>query len=73
MGCSQSAPADNSGKQRNDEIETQLKKDRALMRNEIKMLLLGKTTEHSMNSAHFPCLSVADETQVRESLESRRF
>lgn len=41
MGCSQSAPADNTGKQRNDEIENQLKKDRALMRNEIKMLLLG--------------------------------
>lgn len=41
MGCGQSAPADNTGKQRNDEIENQLKKDRALMRNEIKMLLLG--------------------------------
>ena len=30
------------GKQRNEEIENQLKKDRMSQRNEIKMLLLGK-------------------------------
>ncbi|BFZ58103.1 guanine nucleotide-binding protein subunit alpha [Savitreella phatthalungensis] len=44
MGCgmsSEQAPAVNAGKQRNDEIDNQLKKDRAQMRNEIKMLLLG--------------------------------
>jgi len=33
---------DKEGKQRNEEIENQLKKDRMLQRNEIKMLLLGK-------------------------------
>lgn len=43
MGCGQSTPVEsNTGKQRNDEIDNQLKKDRAHMRNEIKMLLLGK-------------------------------
>ena len=30
------------GKARNEEIENQLKKDRMMQRNEIKMLLLGK-------------------------------
>ena len=33
---------DKEGKQRNEEIENQLKKDRMLQRNEIKMLLLGR-------------------------------
>lgn len=32
---------DKAGKQRNEEIENQLKKDRMQLRNEIKMLLLG--------------------------------
>lgn len=41
MGCCQSVE-DQDGKLRNDEIENQLKRDRANMRNEIKMLLLGK-------------------------------
>ncbi|KAH8556852.1 guanine nucleotide binding protein alpha subunit [Umbelopsis sp. PMI_123] len=40
MGCCQSVE-DQDGKLRNDEIENQLKRDRANMRNEIKMLLLG--------------------------------
>jgi guanine nucleotide-binding protein subunit alpha len=30
------------GKQRNEEIENQLKRDKMLQRNEIKMLLLGQ-------------------------------
>lgn len=30
------------GKQRNEEIENQLKRDKMMQRNEIKMLLLGK-------------------------------
>lgn len=41
MGCVPSTPADNEAKARNDEIENQLKRDRAQARNEIKMLLLG--------------------------------
>jgi guanine nucleotide-binding protein subunit alpha len=32
---------DKAGRQRNEEIENQLKKDRMQLRNEIKMLLLG--------------------------------
>ena len=31
-----------AGRQRNDEIENQLKRDRLSMRNEVKMLLLGR-------------------------------
>ncbi|KAH8556841.1 guanine nucleotide binding protein, alpha subunit [Umbelopsis sp. PMI_123] len=40
MGCCQSTE-DIEGRQRNDEIENQLKKDRINMKSEIKMLLLG--------------------------------
>lgn len=32
---------DKEGKQRNEEIENQLKNDKLMQRNEIKMLLLG--------------------------------
>ncbi|CAK5278873.1 unnamed protein product [Mycena citricolor] len=41
MGCVQSAGVDEEAKARNDEIENQLKRDRMLAKNEIKMLLLG--------------------------------
>ena len=41
MDCAQSTE-DKEGKARNEEIETQLKKDKMSQRNEIKMLLLGK-------------------------------
>jgi hypothetical protein len=41
MGCGMSTE-EKEGKQRNEEIENQLKKDRLMQRNEIKMLLLGK-------------------------------
>lgn len=40
MGCAQSTE-DTAAKARNQEIEDQLKRDRANLRNEIKMLLLG--------------------------------
>ena len=40
MGCGMSTE-EKEGKQRNEEIENQLKKDRMSQRNEIKMLLLG--------------------------------
>ncbi len=42
MGCGASKE-DNAGKVRNDEIENQLKRDKMAQRNEIKMLLLGKS------------------------------
>ncbi|EJD42297.1 G protein alpha-subunit [Auricularia subglabra TFB-10046 SS5] len=41
MGCCQSANIDEEAKARNDEIENQLKRDRLMAKNEIKMLLLG--------------------------------
>lgn len=40
MGCGMSTE-EKEGKARNDEIENELKKDRMMQRNEIKMLLLG--------------------------------
>lgn len=41
MGCCQSSERVEE-KQRNQEIEAQIKRDRANMKTEIKMLLLGK-------------------------------
>ncbi len=41
MGCGMSSE-DKDGKQRNEEIDNQLKRDKMAQRNEIKMLLLGK-------------------------------
>ena len=43
MGCGMSTE-DKQGRQRNEEIENQLKRDKLNQRNEIKMLLLGKPT-----------------------------
>jgi guanine nucleotide-binding protein G(i) subunit alpha len=40
MGCGMSTE-EKEGKARNEEIENQLRKDRLLQRNEIKVLLLG--------------------------------
>lgn len=41
MGCGMSTE-DKEGRARNEEIENQLRRDRMMQRNEIKMLLLGK-------------------------------
>jgi guanine nucleotide-binding protein subunit alpha len=41
MGCGMSTE-DKEGKARNEEIENQLKRDKMMQRNEIKMLLLGR-------------------------------
>lgn len=43
MGCGMSTE-DKEGKARNEEIENQLKRDKLMQRNEIKMLLLGKSS-----------------------------
>lgn len=45
MGCGMSTE-EKEGKQRNEEIENQLKRDKMLQRNEIKMLLLGQYAPH---------------------------
>ena len=44
MGCGMSTE-EKEGKQRNEEIENQLKRDKMSQRNEIKMLLLGMRTD----------------------------
>ena len=42
MGCGMSTE-EKEGKERNEQIENQLKRDKLSQRNEIKMLLLGMT------------------------------
>lgn len=42
MGCGMSTE-EKEGKERNEQIENQLKRDKLSQRNEIKMLLLGTT------------------------------
>lgn len=42
MGCGMSTE-EKEGKQRNEEIENQLKRDKMMQRNEIKTLLLGQS------------------------------
>ncbi|KAG9316794.1 hypothetical protein JVU11DRAFT_2858 [Chiua virens] len=66
MGCVQSTGIDSEAKARNDEIENQLKKDRMLAKNEIKMLLLGagesgKVRLHTCS--HRPWLISSDSPQ----------
>ena len=50
MGCGMSTE-EKEGKARNEEIENQLKKDKLMQRNEIKMLLLGTTVDLPVASA----------------------
>ena len=52
MGCGMSTE-EKEGKARNEEIENQLKRDKLMQRNEIKMLLLGQSTSIDLKS----CLS----------------
>jgi guanine nucleotide-binding protein subunit alpha len=47
MGCCQSNEV-HDGKARNEEIDNQLKRDKLNMRNEVKMLLLGKKISSSI-------------------------
>jgi len=44
MGCGMSTE-DKEGKARNEEIENQLKRDKMMQKNEIKMLLLGRNPD----------------------------
>ena len=47
MGCGMSTE-EKEGKQRNEEIDNQLRRDKAMQRNEIKMLLLGQWWRHPL-------------------------
>ena len=49
MGCGMSTE-EKEGKQRSEEIENQLKRDKMLQRNEIKMLLLGQYLQRRLMS-----------------------
>lgn len=59
MGCGMSTE-DKEGKARNEEIENQLKRDKMMQRNEIKMLLLGELVDYMIIRSvvlteHFRC------------------
>lgn len=61
MGCGMSTE-DKEGKARNEEIENQLKRDKMMQRNEIKMLLLGTYTYpiHQAFKIPFPTFTTKD-------------
>ena len=52
MGCGMSTE-EKEGKERNEQIENQLKRDKLSQRNEIKMLLLGMTIGGTRVKGHF--------------------
>ena len=54
MGCGMSTE-EKEGKARNEEIENQLKRDKMMQRNEIKMLLLGMTSQPYEFLFHMKC------------------
>ena len=64
MGCGMSAE-DKEGKARNEEIENQLKRDKMMQRNEIKMLLLGLDIPIASRA------TLLTKMQALESLESQ--
>jgi len=72
MGCGMSTE-DKEGKARNEEIENQLKRDKMLQRNEIKMLLLGMRFDLSRDRRDNENGRLTIGSQVLESLASRRF
>lgn len=65
MGCGMSTE-EKEGKARNEEIENQLKRDKMMQRNEIKMLLLGMFGSNSL----LPLAS--QETRPRYARDSPR-
>jgi len=66
MGCGMSSE-DKEGKVRNEAIENQLKKDKMMQRNEIKMLLLGKLETTALADHK---VSIVDASQALVNLES---
>lgn len=72
MGCGMSTE-DKEGKARNEEIENQLKRDKMLQRNEIKMLLLGMLTPMEQIVMGTGVGHQLTALQVPESRASRQF
>lgn len=76
MGCAQSTNVDHEAKARNDAIDNQLKRDRALAKNEIKMLLLGagesgkSTVLKQMKLLHHGSYSLQEREQYKEIIFS---
>lgn len=66
MGCGMSTE-EKEGKARNEEIENQLKKDRLMQRNEIKMLLLGTSPRPHQTMSGLRPSATAMAQQLRES------
>lgn len=68
MGCGMSTE-DKEGKARNEEIENQLKRDKMMQRNEIKMLLLGTYRHLAAFDAEIFTWPLAAEYAVRLTLD----
>lgn len=66
MGCGMSTE-EKEGKARNEEIENQLKRDKMMQRNEIKMLLLGQS---QYTDTHLGCHTPLTPLQVPVNPES---
>ncbi|KAL8964006.1 MAG: hypothetical protein Q9183_004779, partial [Haloplaca sp. 2 TL-2023] len=75
MGCGMSTE-EKEGKQRNEEIENQLKRDKLSQRSEIKMLLLGagesgkSTILKQMKLIHEGSYSLAERESFKEIIYS---
>ena len=76
MGCCQSTE-DIEGRQRNDEIDYQLKKDRINMKSEIKMLLLGEDSNilcvYALLFGRLTCLFFFLESQALVNPENQLY
>lgn len=72
MGCGMSTE-DKEGKARNEEIENQLKRDKMMQRNEIKMLLLGMSSFMAIQGYTLGRFTNSDQQKkARENQESRQ-
>jgi hypothetical protein len=71
MGCCQST-FDREGKSRNDLIDDQIRKDKVNLKNEIKMLLLGRHICSALAS-HGQSIDALPILQVLENLENPLF
>lgn len=72
MGCGMSAE-EKEGRARNEEIENQLRRDRMMQRNEIKMLLLGKLNQDWLGAHSWASLFRARSLTIHRTCHADHF